>query len=222
MSAHRRYDMMGNQRGTLSQIFEQALQHKNVDEMIMLLGMMPLDDISLEALSAWKNIGYDLILKIPRLSQHPQHPEFVRKHFCGACRELNTEQVQRFIPYASESDQLEGFLFVLMENINRQAVVFPKAKEHTTIYDMVRDSQDETYKNRQTIMAVLIELSHDNVLHRVSETIHLQTVGLVNQQPTTHFIWDECGQHIQKEILKRTAQAAAHERGNDTTSKRKM
>ena len=222
MSAPRRYDMMGNQRGNLSQIFEEALHHKNVDEMIMLLGMMPLDDISLEALSAWDNIGYDLILKIPRLSQHPKHPEFVRKHFCAACRELNTEQVQRFIPYATESDQLEGFLFVLIENINRQTVVFPQKKQHTTFYDMLQDPTQETDKKRQKIMAVLVELSHNNVLHRVSETIHMQTVGLVNQQPTLNFIWEECGQRIQKEILTRTAEDAAQERGVKDDSKRKM
>lgn len=226
MNTRNLYDPMATRRSTLSDVFDHTLlldhntlEHKQVGEMIMLLGMMPLEDIKLDKLSVWGNVGYDLILNTPRLRQHSKYQEFVRTHFCAACRELRPEQVARFAPYASETDQLEGFLFVLMESVSREAQVFPP-QQQTTFYAMSLGVPHDSSDKREEIVESLINSCPDTVLSRVSETLHMQSTAVGEYQPEFNHFWAGCSQKIQNEILKRTTDDASAQR--DPTVKRKM
>lgn len=218
MSSYRRYDTVDNQCRTLSQIFEQSLQNKDVPEMIMLLGMMPLEDIKLDALIQWKDVGYDLILKTPRLHDHPAYPNFVRTHFCEACRELNLPQIQRFISYASESDHLEGFLFVLLENVNRSARTFPTTVKSMSLHDLIHDTSSSD-KRRPQIIEFLIDQVSLSTLQQVSETLNLHTTAFPQQQMYDNNFWTDTAQKIQHQILKRVSHAANHNNGKNLKKK---
>lgn len=221
MTAPRRYNAMDNQRSTLSQIFEQSLQHRDVPEMIMLLGMMPLNDIKLDALTQWGNLGYDLILKIPRLQDHSAYSNFVRTYFCESCRELNFEQLQRFLPYAQDSVHLEGFLLILLDNVNRTIQVFPKPDKSISLHDLMNEissEQSSTNKERSKMLEFMIEHVSLHVLEQVSHTLHLQATS----QMYHNDFWMDISQKIQHQLLKRAAEDAASDRTNETLLKRKM
>lgn len=221
MNTYRRYDTMDNQCRTLSQIFEQSLQNKDVPEMIMLLGMMPLEDIKLDALLQWKDVGYDLILHTRRLHDHPVYANFVRTHFCEACRELNLEQIQRFISYASESDQLEGFLFVLLENVNRSERTFPTTEKSISLDDLMRNTFP-TDKRRPQIIEFLIEQVSVNVLEQASKALNFDTTVFPQQQMYHNNFWTDAAQKIQHQILKQAAEDAASDHTSENSLKRKM
>lgn len=225
MTVPQRYNTIDNQRSTLSHIFEESLQHHDITEMILLLGMMPLNDINLEALTKWGDIGSDLILKTPRLHEHPAYSKFVRTYFCEACRELNLEQFQRFIPYATESDQLEGFLLLLLENVNRTVRVFPKVEKNLSIHDLMNEissTKSSTNTARLDMLAFLIEHVSSAVLEQVSHTINLHVTTFSHLQTYHSTIRNGVSQKIQHEILKRAAEDAARNHNSETLSKRKM
>lgn len=224
MTAPPRYNAMDNQHPTLSHTFEQSLQHNDVTEMIMLLGMMPLNDIKLDALTKWGDIGFDLILKIPRLHDHPAYSHFVRTYFCESCRELNFEQFQRFIPYTAESDQLEGFLLVLLENVNRTVRFFPKPEKNISLHDLMNDisSTKSSSTARFDILEFLIKHVSLPVLEQVSYTMNLHVTTFSHLPTYENTRWKGVSQTIQHEILKRAAEEAASDHNSETLLKRKM
>jgi len=222
---------MDASRHNLSEVFDDCLSSKNVSEMILLLGMMPLDDIKIQALSQWNGVGFDLILNTPRLQQHHKYSEFVRTHFCAACQELNSEEIQRFAPFASDSNQLEGFLFVLMDNITRTEEVFktPQKEPYSAsyfemLYDDINNLNKKTEEKRKTALKTLIGLVSTSVLQQVSQTLQMQQNAVANDAKLTHhLIWENCAMQVQNEILARVAQdVSTTEQNNKHDIKRKM
>lgn len=218
------YHSGASENYTIAQLFEQAVRYKDVSTMMMLLGLMPLEEIKLDALSAWENVGFDLILQTPRLQQHSQYSEFIRSKFCHACRELNANQVRRFGVYASESDQMEGFLLVLLHDFNRSSQVFENTKKNVMFENILKGMSYNEEEEKKVILDILIQLAHDNVLQQVSETLHMHAMGLPNQQLPHILLWEATAQNIQNERLKRTAIQSAEdiEKNAERNPKRKM
>jgi len=230
MTTHRPYNRMDASRHNLSEVFDDCLSNKNVSEMILLLGMMPLNDIKLEALSQWNGVGFDLILNTPRLQQHQKYSEFVRTYFRAACQELNSEEIQRFAPFASESDQLEGFLFVLMDNIKRTEEVFKKPHKEPSsasyfemLYEDINNPHKKTDEKRKTALSTLIGVVSTDVLQQVSQTLQMQNNAMTNNpKMNSHTILNDCAMQVQNEILARVAQDASNTEHNKPDIKRKM
>lgn len=163
-----------------------SLTKRDFPTLALLVGMLPLDQINLNNIAQLGPSGFDLILNTERLKEHSEYPKFVRNLFCLACTELNIEEMKRFAPHATESNHVEGFLFVLLPDMQRhRKTLSPTPTQGSSLVELINQQSQDFSVEQCELIDALIPFVSNTVLRTVSQSIRQYTV-YQNRNTTTH------------------------------------